>query len=115
MTYSRLKGLLERCVREQKNPFMTYGKFGQMYHLGSFAPAWANRKNLDVAAQECKADKSIYFLDLTFILCSSRTHYPSVIDGRPFSEKNPKPQMDRAREEAQKIIDRFCPGANNPY
>lgn len=94
---------------------MTYAEFGRRFGLGSFAPAWANRRTLDVAAQECKSDPEIGQLDLTFLIRSSRTHYPSVIDGKPFDMTNPGPQVVKAREEAQRIIDKFAPGTRNPY
>lgn len=112
---SRLTTLLKQCVANGQCQFMTYGEFGERFGLGRFPPAWANRNTLDVAAQECKADPDLGYLDLTFLIRSSRTKYPSVIDGKPFSTSDPEPQKKRAREEAQRIIDRFSPGTPNPY
>ena len=115
MGYSRLKTLLEKCVADGKCTFMTYSEFGQKFALGNFPPAWANRRTLDIAATECKSDEKLGNLDLTFLIRSSTTNYPSVIDGQPFDRKNPERQIRRARDEAQKIIDRFGPGTRNPY
>ena len=115
MGYSRLKKLLEKCVADGKCDFLTYSEFGQRFQLGNFPPAWANRRTLDIASKECKSDEGLHNLDLTFLIRSSSTHYPSVIDGRPFDRENPEPQILRAREEAQKIIKRFSPGTRNPY
>ncbi|MDH4991016.1 hypothetical protein QEZ48_09255 [Aquamicrobium lusatiense] len=115
MTVSHLTALLKKCVANGQCDFLTYGEFGQRYGLGNYAPAWANRKTLDVAAQECKADPETGHLDLTFLLRNRGTGYPSVIDGRPYQADNPGAQIERARVVAQSIIDRFAPGTRNPY
>lgn len=115
MCVSKLTALLKKCVADGRCDFMTYGEFGQRFGLGSFAPAWANRRTLDVAAQQCRADPETGHLDLTFLIRSSRNHYPSVIDGKPLNLNDPGPQIQRSREEAQRIIDRFAPGTKNPY
>lgn len=104
--------LLKRCVAHGRCEFMTYGEFGRRFDLGRFPPAWANSQALGVASSECKAELG---LDLTFLIRNSRSHYPSVIDGKPFDKDHPGPQIARAREEAQRIIDRFAPGTRNPY
>jgi hypothetical protein len=96
---------------------MTYGEFGRRFGLGNFPPAWANKNTLDAAAQECKSDHKIDKLDLTFLIKSSNKKYPypSVIDGLPLDKSNPASQIVRAREVAQKIINRFSPDTHNPY
>ena len=112
---SKLTELLKDCVSKNRCDFLTYGEFGRRYGLGSFPPAWANRRTLDLASRECKSDPDIDKLDLTFLIRSSTNHYPSVIDGLPFDTRNPEPQMATARQVAQEIIDRFAPGTANPY
>lgn len=95
---------------------MTYKQFAVRFGLpDNYVPSWANRNTLDQAAQESRADPWTGNLDLTFLIRSSSSHYPSVISGQPFDKKNPGPQMKTAREEAQRIIDRFAPGTPNPY
>ena len=110
----RIRHGLERCVSSGRCRFLTYGQFNESYQLGDFVRAWANRRVLDEAAREFKNDPN-YRVDLTFLLRNRKTGYPSVIDGKPFDRKNPGPQMKRAREEAQRIINKFCPDTPNPY
>lgn len=115
MSVSNLTTLLKKCVANNQCEFLTYGEFGKRFGLGPYAPAWANRRTLDVAAQECKADPETNHLDLTFLIRNGQTRYPSVIDGKPYDRASPGPQQQRAREVAQQIIDRFAPGTHNPY
>jgi hypothetical protein len=113
MVDPRLKLGLEQCVTLGRCRFMTYGEFGREFKLGDHARVWANKKILDEVAVACKEDPKIQ-LDLTYLLRNAETMYPSVIDGK--LSKPPTPaQMVRAREVAQAIIDKFCPGTRNPY
>jgi hypothetical protein len=75
--------------------------------------SWANRKVLDSAAAWFRMNESDA-LDLTFLIYQKDSGYPSVIDGQD-STKPTEHQKSRAREEAQKIIDKYRPGSNNPY
>ncbi len=110
----RIKRGLEACVESGRVQFLTYGEFGRKFGLGDAVRAWANRRVLDEAAAEFKND-SRYRLDLTYLLRNRDSGYPSVIDGQPFDQSDPGPQMLKAREAARKIIDRFGPGTRNPY
>ncbi|TBD22984.1 hypothetical protein [Rhizobium ruizarguesonis] len=87
---------------------MTYESFGQKVSI------WRMRGTkdlLDLIAEEEKAKKEP---DITYMLSSATTKYPSQIGGRP--AKPPTPEQKRlAREEMQMIINRHCPGAVNPY
>ncbi len=52
-------------------------------------------------------------LDLTFLIRSATTGYPSVIDGKPFD--GTAGHRQRARDEADKVILKFKLEAKNPY
>jgi hypothetical protein len=52
--------------------------------------------------------------DITFLLLNRHTRYPMQIG--PVRSNDPTPeQRERARREVQKIIDRYNPGAPNPF
>jgi hypothetical protein len=52
--------------------------------------------------------------DITFLLLNRHTRYPMQIS--PVRSNDPTPeQRERARREVQKIIDRYNPGAPNPF
>jgi hypothetical protein len=76
--------------------------------------SWANRKVLDSAAAWFRMNESDA-LDLTFLIYQKRSGYPSVIDGQDSRQPN-EHQRNRAREEAQKIIDKRgqCPRMTPP-
>ncbi len=78
----------------------------------SYPPAWANGPTLNAAADALKNDPAID-LDLTFLIRSATTGYPSVIDAKPF-DGTPQ-HKQRAREVAEKIIAKFKLKAKNPY
>lgn len=113
MIEHRVKQGLEQCVSGGRCQFMTYREFSNRFGLGNFPPSWANRYTLDAVADACKRDKNIG-LDLTFLLRNKDSHYPSVIDGVLYDRSAPQ-QRVRARQEAQRIIDKFSPGTPNPY
>jgi hypothetical protein len=93
---------------------MTYTEFGNAFGFNDKFPlAWANRNTLDAAADILKKDPNIGF-DLTFLIRSSTTGFPSVIDGKPYTRRN-KAQEQRAREVADHIIAKFDLKARNPY
>ena len=104
----------KHASRTDNAVFMKYGQFGRACHLGDYAPTWANRIVLDRVARDCKSDPKIR-LDLTFLLRNSETSYQSVIKGKPFNREDPGPQILKAREEAQRIINRYVPETKNPY
>jgi hypothetical protein len=103
---------LDKCVADRKCPlFCTYSDFHKRFGFRGLPNSWANRKVLDAAAKWFKANHS---LDLTFLIHRKDTGYPSVIDGND-SRVPTQHQKDRARAEAQKIIDKYRPGTPNPY
>jgi hypothetical protein len=52
--------------------------------------------------------------DITFLLLNRHTRHPMQIG--PVRRNDPTPeQKERARREVQKIIDRYNPGAPNPF
>jgi hypothetical protein len=66
---------------------------------------------LDSIAEEAEYAKRP---DLTFLVRNARTNYPRRI-GR-VTKRNPEPwQRERARDEMQKIIDKYNPGQPNPF
>jgi hypothetical protein len=63
-----------------------------------------------IAAEERKKGEP----DITFILCSAATGYPSQIDGQPAKPPSLS-QRASTRAEITAIIARYCPGKPNPY
>jgi hypothetical protein len=111
-TVQQVKQALEQCVVGGRCQFLTYGEFSKQFGFGPFPLAWANKTMLDEVEAALKGEPN--GLDLTFLLRNTDTGYPSVTDG--LQSKPPSPQqMVRARAVAQQIIDRYCPGAANPY
>ena len=95
------------------SPFTTYADFAREYGFSAkYPPAWANGPTLNAAADALKNDPAID-LDLTFLIRSATTGYPSVIDAKPFDGTSQHKQ--RAREVAGKIIEKFKLTAKNPY
>jgi len=114
MTVGRLTNALIKLVRTNPNPFMTYGEFGNAFGFNDKFPlAWANRNTLVSAAEVLKKDPQIG-LDLTFLIRSSTTGFPSVIDGKPYT-RHDKTQEQEARDVADQIIAKFGLNARNPY
>jgi hypothetical protein len=98
---------------DRSDPFVTYADFAREHGFSEkYPPAWANGATLNAAADALKNDLAIG-LDLTFLIRSATTGYPSVIDARPF-DGTPQ-HKERAREVADKIIARFMLQAKNPY
>jgi hypothetical protein len=105
---------LRRSVEPgRSNPFVTYADFAREHGFSEkYPPAWANGPTLNAAADALKKDPSIG-LDLTFLIRSASTGYPSVIDAKPFDGSLQHKQ--RAREVADKIIAKFKLKAKHPY
>jgi hypothetical protein len=72
----------------------------------------SNGPTLNTVADALKRDPAIG-LDLTFLIRSATTGYPSVIDAKPFD--GTAEHKRRAHEEAEKIIRKFGLNARNPY
>jgi hypothetical protein len=103
---------LQRAVGDKNLPlFYTYSDFHARFGFRGMINSWANRKVLDPAAAWFVSND---LLDLTFLIHRKDTGYPSVIDGKDSREPTPQ-QKNRAREEAQRIINEYRPGTVNPY
>jgi hypothetical protein len=114
MIVEELKSALEKCVTTLPNPFLTYKDFAAHFGFSeSFPPAWANKNTLDPVADLLKKNSRVG-LDLTFLIRSSTTGYPSVIDGKRYNA-NDVVQKQRAREVADQIIEKYALIAPNPY
>ena len=114
MTVGRLTNALIQCIRTNPSPFMTYADFGREYGFShTYPPAWANKNVLDPVASALKGDPQIG-IDLTFLIRSVTTGYPSVIDGQPYV-RHDLAQEQRARDIADQIIAKFGLRVENPY
>jgi len=103
---------LQKCVSSRQYPlFQAYSDFHKRFGFRGLPNSWANRNVLNAVADTLKNDG---MLDLTFLICRKDTGYPSVIDGADSREPTQN-QKDRARAVAQQIIDKYRPGAANPY
>jgi hypothetical protein len=110
----RLASALIKCVKTRANPFMTYGEFGAAFGFSAkYPPAWANRNTLDPVATVLKNDPQVA-IDLTFLIRSKTTGFPSVIDGHPY-KRGDRAQEKRARDVSDQIIRKFGLKARNPY
>jgi hypothetical protein len=97
----------------RSNPFVTYADFAREHGFSEkYPPAWANGPTLNAAADALKNDPAIG-LDLTFLIRSATTGYPSVIDAKRY-DGTPQ-HKQRAREVADEIITKFKLKAKNPY
>ena len=95
------------------DPFVTYVGFAHEHGFSDkYPPAWANGPTLNAVADALKRDPAVG-LDLTFLIRSATTGYPSVIDAKPFD--GTADHKRRAHEEADKIIRKFSLNAKNPY
>jgi|ERR1700761_5492885 len=114
MSGDKVAAALRKSIRSgQPNPFVTYATFARGHGFSDkYPPAWANGTTLNAAADSMKNDPDIQ-LDLTFLIRSATTGYPSVIDARPFD--GTAEHKRRAREEADKIIAKFGLQFENPY
>ena len=101
-----IKDLLVRVAK--KGLPVTYEQFGEMVGIWRMRGA---KDLLDIIAEDEKAKGKP---DITYMLCSAVTGYPSQIGGIP--AKPPSPQQKQlAREEMRAVLDEYCPGAANPY
>ena len=97
MTVGRLTNALIQSVKTNPNPFMTYREFGGAFGFNDKFPlAWANKNTLDSVADVLKKDPQIG-LDLTFLIRSSTTGFPSVIDGKPYNRHDLAQEQKSAR------------------
>jgi hypothetical protein len=95
------------------DPFVTYADFARGHGFSDkYPPAWANGPTLNAVADALKNDPTIG-IDLTFLIRSATTGYPSVIDAKRY-DGTPE-HKKRAREKADKIIAKFKLKAKNPY
>ncbi|NNH57672.1 MULTISPECIES: hypothetical protein [Rhizobium] len=87
---------------------MTYESFGQKVSI------WRMRRAKDLLDLIAEEEKAKGEPDITYMLHSATTKYPSQIGGQPAKPPTAE-QMRRARQEMQALINRHCPGAVNPY
>jgi hypothetical protein len=106
----KLKRALEQCVSGGRCQFLTYKEFGTRF---GFGPRGPRKEALDAGARDFTNND--HLPDLTFLLRNATSGYPSQIDFRPAKPKPDDTQKAKAKAEAQKIIDMFCPGTKNPY
>jgi len=110
----KLANALKKSLRTSPNPFMTYQEFGRAFDFSyKYPPAWANKNTLDPAAVLLLNDPQIG-LDLTYLIRSQTTGYPSVIDGKPY-QSHDVTQQRRAQDVADQIIRKFGLQVTNPY
>lgn len=114
MSVAQIVSGLKASVTSGQNPFVTYAEFARTAGLSDkFPPAWANKNTLDEATRMLKNDPEVG-LDLTFLIRSATTGYPSVIDGKPYDRNDPA-QKVRARDVADQIIAKYGLKVPNPY
>lgn len=99
--------LLELAKAPAMRP-MTYTEFGKLVGIPSQGP-W--KLILDHVADE---ERVRGLPDLTFMVINKRTGYPGQIGGEPAHPPSDA-QKRRAKAEFQKLIDRYNPGARNPF
>jgi hypothetical protein len=110
----RLKEALIKSVNANPHPFMTYKGFGRAFGLSDKNPGiWTNKKTLDSVAAMLKNDPQVG-VDLTFLIRSKETGFPSVVDGKPY-KRGDRAQQQRVREVADQIIAKFSLNTSNPY
>lgn len=96
------------AAAQEGAPFPSYEKFGE--HIG----IWRMRGAKDVLDWIAEEERQAGRPDVTFILHSATTGYPSQIGGSP--AKPPSTEQKRiAAAEMRKVIKRYCPGISNPY
>ncbi|TIL94634.1 MAG: hypothetical protein E5Y73_11010 [Mesorhizobium sp.] len=93
--------------------FPTYGQLGEPLEIHPRWPLWKLYLD-DIAMEELAFNDPKRHPDFTWIIRSSRTKLPSQMDFKQI----PKPttaDWQWAAQKAQLAIDRYCPGAVNPY
>jgi hypothetical protein len=100
-------GLL-KCARARPLKVMTYGELGAGIGIPARGP-W--KPILDqIADEEIQLGRP----DITYLVVSKKTGYPSQI-GRQLAKPPDEKQKMLARHEVQKIINKYNPGASNPF
>ena len=90
-------------------PFSTYEEFGNQVGI------WRMRGATEVLDQIAKEERKAERPDVTYVLRSATTHYPSQIGFHPAKPRPTDWQRELARCKMQDVIDWYCPGARNPY
>jgi hypothetical protein len=103
-----IRSELLKCATSTPMQFPTFRAFAARFGMPIQGP-W--RPILDAISAE---ETNQGLLDITFLLLHRHTRYPMQIG--PVWSNDPTPeQRERARREVQKIIDRYNPGAPNPF
>jgi hypothetical protein len=104
----RIRGELLKCATATPMQFPTFRAFAARVGMPIQGP-W--KPILDVVSAE---ETNQGLPDITFLLLNRHTRHPMQIG--PVRRNDPTPeQKERARREVQKIIDRYNPGAPNPF
>jgi hypothetical protein len=103
-----IRNELRKCAEAQPLKVLTYAAFGERVGIPTRGP-WKGILDL-IALEEKKANRP----DITFLVVTKRTGYPSQIcfqQANPPSEK----QKAKAKAELEKIIATYNPKATNPF
>jgi len=87
---------------------ITYSQLGEITATGPRGPS---KELLDYIADQ---QKLAALPDITVIVVRSDSGYPGQIDGQK-TEKPTIEQKRRARAKMQEVIDKYNPGAHNPF
>lgn len=92
-----------------------YGDMAKI--LGDKRNLSGSKRQLDSISRAYRAANPASLLDITWILKSRETDYPSQIDDKRIHGRSDLTLTDKAKARAglQIVINRFCKGAHNPY
>jgi hypothetical protein len=103
-----IRSELLKCATATPMQFPTFRAFAARVGMPMQGP-W--KPILDVVSAE---ERNRGLPVITFLLLNRHTRYPMQMG--PVRSNDPTPeQRERARREVQKIIDRYNPGAPNPF
>ncbi len=103
-----IRSELLKCATATPMQFPTFRAFAARVGMPIQGP-W--KPILDVVSAE---ERNQGLPDITFLLLNRHTRYPMQIGPVRSNDLTPE-QRERARREVQKIIDRYNPGAPNPF
>jgi hypothetical protein len=101
-----IRAELMKCIRSRPIKKAYYGDIGLLTETGPRGPSKAV---LDFIAEKAKG-----LPDITVILVRKDTGYPGQIDGKKI-EKPTSNERLRIQQKCQQVIDKYNPGAVNPF